>query len=261
MRKTALITGASSGIGWEYAKVFAEEGYDVIITARRIERLNDLKQKLEEKYDVQVHSIAADLTQVEVPEGIIKDIHAKNLVIDVLVNNAGFGDGGFFKDSDLQHMTDMVQVNITALMQLTHLILPSMIKRGHGRIINISSMAGFVPGPMNSVYYASKAFVLSFSEALANELKGTGVFVTCQCPGPVKSEFQSVAYDQEKEKTLSQNIPTAGETARFGFNAMKRNKLIAITGWFNHLVPIMVRILPRFMIRNMVRSRQEAVSK
>ncbi|MDP2653312.1 MAG: SDR family oxidoreductase [Candidatus Omnitrophota bacterium] len=257
MKKTALITGASSGIGMEFARVFASEQYDLVLVARREERLKELAQDLHEKHGVSVKNIISDLTEVGAARSIYQEVRDNDIVVDVLVNNAGFGGFGEFARSDLQKMTEMVQVNVAVLMQLTRLFLDDMIARKEGRILNVASMAAFVPGPLMSVYYASKAFVLSFSEAVASELKGTGVFITVLCPGPVQSEFQLVAYRENPSVTRKRRIPTAAETARFGYEAMKEKKLIAITGFTNKAIPFFVRLLPRQFLAEIARRRQE----
>lgn len=259
MKKTALITGASSGIGWEFAKIFAQHGYNLVLTARREDRLNTLKNILHKAYDVEVTCIVCDLTEKTAAEGIVDRVKRLNLTIDVLVNNAGFGVFGKFVDTDAQRLTDMIQVNVTALVQLTRLLVPGMVERKEGHILNVASMAGFVPGPLMSVYYASKSFVISFSEALCNELKNTSVHVTVLCPGPVKSEFQQVAYEKDT-RADSAHIPTAQETAQFGFEAMQNKELFAIPGAFNRLMPFLVRVLPRSVVTHIVRSRQELIN-
>jgi len=257
MKETVLITGASSGIGWEFAKIFAAQGYDLILTARREDRLKELKEQCENEYHARVEVITCDLSRPGAAQLIFDHTQSKNLQVDVLVNNAGFGLFGAFIDANLQRMTEMVQVNVTALMELTHLFLNDMIKRNQGSILNVASMAAFVPGPYHSIYFASKAFVLSFSEALADELKGSKVTVTVLCPGPFKSEFQAVAYNEDSSITMKRRIPTSVEKARFGYEAMLRGKLISIYGLFNTLVPWALRILPRSLVVRLVRAKQE----
>lgn len=261
MRKTALITGASSGIGWEFAKIFAQENYDIIITARREDRLKELKIKLDRQYQVNVTAFKCDLTQPDASNDIYQFTKNQGVDIDVLVNNAGFGRFGEFVESDMNVMADMVQVNITALMELTRLFAKDMVQRKSGDVLNVSSMASFAPGPLMSVYFATKAFVTSFSEALSVELQNTGVRVSILCPGPVISEFQRVAYDENSAITKKRKIPTSEETARYGYEAMKRGELIAIPVFKNRLLAWGVRCAPKFLVHSMMRLKQYKVKK
>src|SRR5216684_4294091 len=193
VRETVLITGASSGIGLDLARIFAAKKFDLILTTRTEAKLRDLARELERQHKIEAHVIVADLAEPDGPHRIFAEIVRLGLPIDNLVNNAGFGAYGEFKDIRLQEDLDMIQVNITALTHLTNLALPQMIKRERGRIMNVASTAAFQPGPLMAVYYATKAYVLSFSEALANEVHGTGVSVTALCPGPTASGFQAGA--------------------------------------------------------------------
>src|SRR6476646_2219907 len=190
---TALITGASGGIGLELARQFAAHGHDVVLTARHRDTLEAVAGTIEGKYGVKVTVIAEDLTDPDAPQRLFDAIAAENIDIHFLVNNAGFGLGGEFVDTDVRRELEMVQVNIVALIQLTKMYLPAMIKRRSGHVLNLASTAAFQPGPLMSVYYASKAFILSFSEALDEELRNSGVSVTCLCPGATATNFAETA--------------------------------------------------------------------
>jgi short-subunit dehydrogenase len=244
----ALVTGASAGIGQEFARVLASEHYHLVLTARRKDRLLDLQKELHEKFGILVEIFVCDLSHPQGAREIFEWTRTRGLEIDVLINNAGFGAFGEFSQSDYQTITNMLQVNVTSLMQLTRLFLAEMTSRNRGYILNVGSMAGFVPGPLMAVYFATKAFVLSFSEALAYELKDTAVRVTVFCPGPVKSEFQRVAYRESPEVTDRRRIPTAAQMARFGYEAMKQGTTIAIPGFRNKILPIILRLIPRMIV-------------
>lgn len=254
--KTVLITGASSGIGLEFARIFAREGYHLVLVARREERLIQLKKELEQKHSIQVTYFICDLTVFDAADRMYQFLQYKKIQIDVLVNNAGFGLGGEFSGADLVRVTEMVQVNVTTLMRLTRLLLPDMIERREGKILNVASMAGFLPGPLSSVYYATKSFVISFSEALAYELKDNNVQVTVLCPGPVKTEFQNIAYEEDISLTNQRRIPTAQETAEYGYQALMAGKIIAIPNLYNRFILFLIRFLPRSMIVRLVYSKQ-----
>src|SRR5437763_5216148 len=188
-RAVALITGASSGIGLDLAKLFAQGGHDLVLVARNEEGLRAVAADCE-KSGVKADVLAKDLSNAKAAQEIFDELSARQVAVDVLVNNAGFGSHGPFVQTDLNHEVGMIQVNIVALIQLTRLFLPEMIQRKSGKIMNVASMAGFVAGPYMSVYYATKAFVLSHSIALAQEVKGSGVIVSALCPGPTKTDFQ-----------------------------------------------------------------------
>src|SRR5689334_20586996 len=192
-RRTALVTGGSGGIGFELAKVLARNGFDLTLVARKRDTLEAAAGRLEGQYEVNVHVFAADLRRSEAPQSVFDFLLNENIPIEVLVNNAGFGLGGEFSETDLNRELEMIQVNIAALTHLTKLFLPPMIKRKSGRILNVASTAAFQPGPLMAVYYATKAYVLSFSEALAEELRDSGVSVTALCPGPTRTDFASTA--------------------------------------------------------------------
>lgn len=256
MKKNALITGASSGIGREFARVFAREGYALTLVARRQERLEQLKNELVKEYNVEVVMIPCDLSKPCAAESVYQQWQKSFSHLDVLVNNAGVGHHGALTDVKLAYVNEMIQLNVSALTELTRLFLPDMVKRRFGAVLNVASSAGFIPGSFMGVYYATKAFVVSLSEALAEELRGSGVSVTVLCPGPVKTEFQSVAYLEDPAVTLKRKIPTARQTAEYGFKAMQRQMVIAIPDCKNKLIPYLIRVLPRWLIRRLVRHAQ-----
>ncbi|WP_439621125.1 SDR family NAD(P)-dependent oxidoreductase [Gemmata sp.] len=252
-RPVALITGASAGIGREIARILAAD-HDLILSARREPELRALAAELA---PATCRVVTADLSEPTGPRKLFDAVAAAGLEIDVLVNNAGFGDLGPFADADLAKMLRMIQVNVASLTELTGLFVPGLRARGRGRVLNVGSVAGFQPGPFMAVYYATKAFVNSFSAALANELEGTGVTVTCLCPGPTVSEFATVAGVQ----SLSQFEPgTAAATrpvAEAGVRAMRRGQSLVVTGFKNKLLIFAERFLPRGVVIRAVRSLQD----
>ena len=250
-RPVALVTGASAGIGKELAHVLARD-HDLILTARREAELRALAGELA---PANCHVIPADLADPSAPRGLFDAVRAAGLTIDVLVNNAGFGDLGPFADADLGKMLRMIQVNVTALTELTGLFLPDMRRRRSGRILNVGSVAGFQPGPFMAVYYATKAYVNSFSEALSAELEGTGVTVTCLAPGRTESEFGTVA---GFEPTLvAGGTMEARSVAETGVRAMKRGRRMIITGFRNRALIFAERFAPRGLVLRAVRKMQE----
>lgn len=252
MKNAVLLTGASGGIGTAFAEEFAKAGQNLILIARSTEKLADLKQRLESTYSIQAETISADLSDPAAIEQIVQFTTDRGIAIDVLVNNAGFGDFGPFADCSWEKQNEMVQVNITALIHLTHCYLKPMIERGNGKILNVASTAAFQPGPLMSVYYASKAFVLSFSEALSVELKGTGVTVTVLCPGPTKTGFEAKA--ELGDSGLFKNLRVAApqDVAAFGVDRLRRGKVIAVPGFLNRLIVFVSKLSPRAVVRNFV---------
>src|SRR3954468_13185859 len=218
--QTALVTGASSGIGLELAKVLARHGYDLVLVARKRDALEAVAGQIEGQYDVKAHVFAADLRRREAPEAIWDFLRNEAIPVTVLINNAGFGLGGEFADTELTRELEMIQVNIAALTHLTKLFLPAMIKAKSGRILNLASTAAFQPGPLMAVYYATKAYVLSFSEALAEELRNSGVTVTALCPGPTRTEFADVAQTGTSRLFTTFGVASATDVAEFGYDAM-----------------------------------------
>ncbi len=226
MTGTALVTGASAGIGEELARLHASKGGDLVLVARREDRLLELAAALEAEHGVRVDVIAADLTKRAAARKLYDRIGELGIKVDVLINNAGFGAHGRFDESDLATQQRMMQLNMVVLTELTHLLLQDMVARGSGRVLNVGSVAGFLPGPLQAVYFASKAYVNSFSQALATELAGTGVTVTVLCPGPVETEFQSVSgMDGVRGFDFA---ASAESVARCGYRAMEKGELMAV---------------------------------
>lgn len=247
--KTTLITGASSGIGLELAKIFAKEGHDLILVARSKTKLELLKKEIEEEFKVKAYLAVVDLSKTDSPEKLKESLKKNEVSVEILVNNAGFGDYGEFKDSDIKKQEEMINLNILALTKLTRIFLPEIIQN-KGKILNVASVAGFMPGPLMSVYYATKAYVISFSEALAEELKENGVSVTVLCPGPVKTNFAEVA--QVNKNMFSGNIPGPKEVAEYGYEMLMKSKIIAVHGTQYKFLTKLPRFLPRKTIRTMV---------
>ena len=252
-RPLALVTGASAGIGRELARVLAAD-HDLVLTARRADELNALADELRSAHGATCHVFPADLADPRGPRQLFDTVTAARLAVDVLVNNAGFGDHGFFADADLGKLLRMIQVNVTALTELTGVFLPGMRSRGRGRILNVGSVAGFQPGPLMAVYYATKAFVNSLSEALDDELRDTGVAVTCLCPGPTRSEFQAAA-GVRRGASVTREMDTRA-VAEAGVRGMRRGKRLVIPGFANRLLIFAERFLPRRVVTAAVRRMQ-----
>jgi uncharacterized protein len=260
-QETALITGASFGLGLEFAKLFAQDGYNLVLTARSGQVLEELAQELHHKYGIQVHVIAKDLSAPNAPKDIVDEIERLGITIDILVNNAGFGVYGPFAKTNVDKELQLLQVNIVALTQLTKLLLPGMIQRRSGKILNVSSTAAFQPGPLMAVYYASKAYVLSFSEAIAYELKGTGVTLSVLCPGPTITNFQTSA-NMELSKLFTRKgmVLDAKTVATAGYKGLMSGKRLIIPGFLNKLPVFFLRFAPRSIVPAVVRKIQEARS-
>lgn len=255
--QTALVTGSSSGIGFELAQVLAEAGASLVLVARARDRLEGLAEMVQKHYSVSARVIARDLAVSAVPDEIFKELQDAGVTVDILVNNAGFGAHGLFAEIDMAEQLRMVQVNVAALTHLTRLFLPGMLQRRKGKILNVASTAAFQPGPMMAVYYATKAYVLSFSEAIANETVGSGVSVTALCPGPTTTEFQQRA-GVGHTKLMQGRIMSAGAVALAGYRGMLAGKSLVIPGFRNRLLAFYVRFLPRKLVVSLVRSMQDA---
>lgn len=253
---TALITGASSGIGLEFAKIFAAQKNDLVLIARSANKLTALADTLKQQYGVVVHVIAADLSKMNEAQLVYDTCKRQDIHVDYLINNAGFGDFGFFVENDWTKTEQMIDLNMKSLTKLCYLFIPDMIKRKLGRILNVASTAAFQPGPTMAVYYATKSYVLFFSEALSNELKGSGVSVTCLCPGATESGFQVAAAMENSALVKGKKLPTSAEVALFGYKAMMKGKLTVIHGWMNYLMANSIRFTPRAWVLPIVRKIQ-----
>jgi short-subunit dehydrogenase len=245
--KYALVTGASSGIGYELAKRFAKDGKNIVVVARRRDRLEQLKRDIENDYRTRVVVLVKDLSKPSSPQEIFTELEQQNINIDVLVNNAGYSVWGMFSQTELQRELDMIQVNITSLTHLTKLFLKKMLDNKSGKILNVSSGVGFYSAPLMAVYASTKSYVLHFSEALADELKGTGVTVTCLFPDATKTEFWEMANASRSRATKAMENPA--KTAENGYRALEKGKKFILSGGLiNRLAPITVRIAPRSLI-------------
>lgn len=242
--KTALITGASGGIGEQLCREFARHGYDVIITARDGEKLGDVAIRLRETYGVKVKTIVADLNQEDSAKVIYHKVRDAGLQVDVLVNNAGFGLGGYFFQNRPRTQDAMIRVNMLSPTRLCRMFLPGMVARGSGKILNVASTGGFVAGPMNAVYCASKAYVLSLTEALAEELSATNITVTALCPGGTHTGFAHRA-DMETTRLFNYCVMDAWDVAHIGYIGMMMGKRVVVPGLCNKLMIAGIRLLPR----------------
>ena len=259
MRRIALVTGASSGIGSELARLFAADGFDVVLVARTGAALEELAQEIEERHAVETHVVPMDLARDDAPATLVTELQSRGVQVDALVNSAGFNQFGPFAESDERRMLDLVAVNIRALTHLTRLVLPGMVERRRGRVVNLSSNAAFQPGPLMAAYYASKAYVLSLSIALAEELRGTGVTVTALCPGPTATGFQAAASMEDSKIVVGRSLPSAAEVAAWGYAAVKRGKPFAVQGARWQGVAFATRFLPRTTAARMAMRAQERV--
>ncbi|MGI8617478.1 MAG: SDR family NAD(P)-dependent oxidoreductase [Gemmatimonadaceae bacterium] len=257
-RKTVLITGGSGGIGLELAKVFARNGYDLVLVARNRDTLEAAAGVIEGKFAVTAHVYASDLTRPDSPEQIFDFLKNEQIPIEILVNNAGFGLGGEFADTDVQRELDMIQVNISALTHLTKLFLPPMIKRRSGKILHVASTAAFQAGPLMAVYYATKAYVVSFSEAIAEELRDTGVTVSALCPGPTKTGFADAAEMGNSRLFTAFGVADAADVAEYGYESLMKGKRLAIHGLRNKIVAQSNRLAPRALSAKLARMAQES---
>jgi len=254
---TAVITGASTGIGRELARLCAEDGYDPILIARSQPQLETVAAEIRKSTNRTVMILPKDLSHASAPREIFEDISRSRVPVDALINNAGFGLLGRFWELDLQQQIEMVQVNVTALTELSRLFLPGFIERRRGRILNVASTAAFQPGPLMSVYYASKSYVVSLSAALYNEARDYGVTVTCLCPGPTQTEFAQRAGTTSTKLFKARAPMDAVTVARIGLNAMRAGKPLVITGRLNALLAFLTRFAPIQFTAAMARRFQE----
>jgi short-subunit dehydrogenase len=247
MTGCVLVTGASMGIGLELARCFAPEGRPVVLVARSVDRLEALAAELASAGG-RAEVIAADLARPGAAREVLAELERRGLEVEVLVNNAGLGDCGLFHELDETRALDQVQVNVAALVQLCRLVLPRMIARGRGGILNVASIAAFQPGPRMAVYCATKAFVLSFSEALSHELRGTGVHVTCHCPGATATGFGASA-GNGRTLLFQAGVADAASVARHAHRAFSRRRLLAVPGLLNRLATLGAQLAPRAWVR------------
>ena len=257
--KTVLITGASSGIGYEFAKIYAKKGYNLVITARRKNNLDRIKQELE-SFDtlICVDIIVLDLSKQNSAKELYEVVKQRGILIDTLINNAGFGVYGNFIETDIEKEIDMIELNIKSLVVLTKLFLKDMVSRNNGTIINVASTAAFQPGPLMSVYYASKSFVLSFTEAIRNEVRDTNVNISVLCPGPTDTEFEKSASLEESSLFTKLKVMKPEKVAIIGYKGINRNKSVIIPGILNNILITFNKITPRALVINIVRKLQES---
>jgi len=245
--KTALVTGASSGIGYEFSRLLAGQGYNLVLVARSADRLAEIARELTAAHPIKAEVVALDLSQPDAPSQLFAEVKARGLTVDVLINNAGFGDLSHYANCDWEIQRQMIQVNVTTLAQLTRLFLREMVERKSGKILNVGSTGAFAPVPYMAVYGASKAFVLSFSEALSAELQGTGVTVTALCPGVTKTGF----FRRSKSEGMflkRLNEMDARDVAWIGYRALMKGKASVVSGWFNKIMIASMRLTPRGVV-------------
>src|SRR6202167_1893521 len=248
MNQTALITGASGGIGYELAKLFAKDHHNLVLVARSAPKLTQFADELQRQFGVSAKAVPLDLSAGPAPQFLFDQLQREGIAVDILVNNAGYGVFGEFAKTLLEQQMGQIQLNVAALTQLTKLFLGPMLERRSGRILNVASTAGFQPGPLMAVYYATKAYVISFSEALANELKNSGVTVTCLCPGVTDTGFQGRAGTEKTLLFKAMRPMDAKTVARDGFRAVMAGKTLVISGFRNWLLAESLRLSPRKLV-------------
>jgi short-subunit dehydrogenase len=256
-KETALITGAASGIGYQLACIFAAKNYDLVLVDRNEFKLLEIAIDFKEKFHTLVRTIIKDLSVPSSSEEIFAELQQANIKVDVLVNNAGFGTYGLFNETNLITELELLQVNLVCLTHLTKLFLKDMVKQGKGKILNVSSAAAFQPGPLMAVYFASKAYVLSFSEAIANELENTGVTVTVLCPGSTVSAFHERTGMADSNLLKGKSMMDAKTVAQMGYDGLMRGQTIVIPGLVNKILAKLVGFFPRSWVTKVVRTMQE----
>ncbi len=269
-QKTALITGAASGIGYQLAYIFARNSYNLVLVDKQEQKLAEIADNFTKQFSIFVKTFAKDLSVPTSPAEIFAELQQASIKVDVLVNNAGFGTYGVFAETDLDTELKMLQVNIVSLTYLTKLFLKDMVEQGYGKILNVASAAAFQPGPLMAVYFATKAYVLSFSEAIASELEGTGITVTALCPGPTASAFQETAAMSDSKiasvnraamsdsKIASVNRMMDTETvAKIGYRSLMANKTVVVPGVRNKILTESVRFTPRKLVTKVVKRMHE----
>ncbi len=254
--QTALVTGASMGIGVDLAECFAKDGYDLILTARSEAALKQVADRLAAKHKIKATPIAADLGVPGAGEKLAADIAARGLAVDVLVNNAGYGIAGGFNGSNRAEQLGMIDLNDRVLVELTHIYWPRMLANKRGGVLNVASTAAFQPGPLMAIYYASKAFVLSFSEALWKEAEDSGVHVSCLCPGPTVSEFRTRAGTGKTRLSRNGEPMSSATVAQMGYRAWARNQRVMVTGARNAMLATLAPFLPRRTLLGIVHNLQ-----
>ena len=252
--ETVLITGASSGIGYEFSKLFAEKGYSLVITARREKKLTELKEMYPES---KIEIISCDLGSETGAEYLYNEVKKRGIKVDILINNAGFGLFGEFYETDIEKEKKMIDLNIKALVELSKYFLQEMLEKKSGKILNVASIAAFQPGPYMSVYYASKSFVLSFTEALRNEVRNTGVGVSALCPGPVETEFEKSSELTESKLFTKLKPVTAEKVAYAGYMGLMKNRAVIIPGFLNKIAVTAGAVVPTGLKVNIARKIQE----
>tara|TARA_B100000287_G_scaffold435620_1_gene505000 strand:- start:1729 stop:2490 length:762 start_codon:yes stop_codon:yes gene_type:complete len=248
--KTAIVTGGASGIGLEFVKLLVNDDYKVFVVDNSKENLNRLKSKFDPK---NIETINQDLSKTDSPEKIYKNLKNKN--IDVLINNAGFGTFGKFHNSDWKRDRDMINLHVLNTTHLTKLFLKDMVKKNEGKILNISSVAAFQPGPLMSLYYATKAFILHFTEAISNEVKDKNISISVLCPGQTSTNFQKNVSTKKNKIKFNTGCPI--KVAKYGYDSLKKNTTVSVPGFWNKVIVLLVRILPRSTSTNLVRYIQE----
>lgn len=256
---TALVTGASGGLGEQFAWLLAADHHNLVLVARSKEKLEILAQKLSEKYKITTTVLAYDLSESTTIQSLTAELRERNITIDILINNAGFGAYGKFHQTTYDHEKQLIDVNIGALTELTKALLPGMVKRESGKILNVASTAAFAPGPLMAVYYASKAYVMNLSIALSEELRGTGVTITCLCPGPTKTGFE-VSAGLQGSRLFKSALMDAGTVARIGYQAMWEEKPLVIAGLRNKLSAFGTRIVPRWLAARVAQAVQSPIA-
>lgn len=259
--QTALVTGASAGIGVDLAECFAKDGYNLVLAARSAEALQQVAERLARTHGVQATALAQDLGAIGGGTALYEAIRSRGIDIDVVVNNAGYGHAGALTSSDLSTQLGMIDLNVRALVELSYLYWDGMIAKGRGGLLNVASTAAFQPGPLMANYYASKAYVLSFSEALWEEARGTGVHVSCLCPGPTVSKFRERAGTGKTRLAQASKVMASAPVARMGYEGFKRNKRVVVTGMNNKMIAGIGKYLPRETLLKMVRNIQSPAAQ
>ncbi|HEY8210656.1 MAG TPA: SDR family oxidoreductase [Myxococcaceae bacterium] len=257
-RNTTLITGPTSGIGLDLTALFAADKHDLVLVSRSADKLEQLAAELRQKHGVAVTVLAMDLSEPAAPAALCSELERRKIAVDVLVNNAGYAQYGAFTETDADQERRMMQLNMITLTELTKRLVPGMVKRGRGRVLNVASTAAFMPGPLMAVYYATKAYVLSLSEALASELQGTGVSVTALCPGPTRTGFQARA-QMESSKLVQGKIMDSATVAKVGYRGLMAGKPLVIPGFSNQVQAMAPRLIPRSAMPAIVKRAQARV--